>query len=452
MRHEEGSDPLSRSVRLPVSVVIPAYNGEAFVADAIRSVFAQTCLPCEIIVVDDASTDNTIGCVRTMAARAPIRVRWICLAQNSGGPARPINVGVQAAQAPLIAVLDQDDVFLPQRIASQAAVLTAHPDIAFVFGCFDPIRTVQGASGRLRPNRAPGNPSDTAFLRPPSADETDGLIQRHARVGSVAALTASVPSSSRGKSQPQPASAKQQRWLRERMINLGGFACCDADVALRILLQHGNCVGGFPGFTFRRDDWGAVGGLDERLAAAADYDFLCRLCRGGRVAMVPAVHYLIRIHDGNLSRNRLRCYTDELETMTKFVSCAAWPGAANEVRRSIAAKLYQLAVLMAVSGSGAVARRLLAKSLLLDGLSPRALLRAADYPLKVFRRRRRAIQPPLPVVDRKRVVHVARRVSRLYEDRASRRRLRQAEADGRVRRRSLYRAFSTVACRSRSPA
>jgi glycosyltransferase involved in cell wall biosynthesis len=345
---------------LPVSVVIPTYNGERYIDEALCSVFAQTRLPGEIIVVDDASTDSTTRRIEEIATTAPVPVKLIRLAQNSGGPPRPMNVGIEAARSPLIAVLDQDDVFLPQKIENQAAVLSAHPEVAFVFGDIDV-------------KQEPNMPTAIAF--------------------------------------PE----KQWRHMRKHMVSKGDFVCCDGLRALRVFLKHGNCVGGFPAFTFRRADWQSVGGLDERLAAAADYDLLCRLCQRGQVARVPEVHYLYRFHKGNLSRSQILCQTDEIETRAKFADCGAWPTAAREVRQAISQNLYALAVLLRISGFGTVARRLLTTSLLLGGLRPHSLLRAVNYPSKVFRqRRRRAGHAQTSFDELARAVRSQKTVCRLY--------------------------------------
>jgi glycosyltransferase involved in cell wall biosynthesis len=362
--------------------VIPAYNGESFIADALRSVFAQTRLPQEVVVVDDASTDHTTRRVEQQAARAPVRVRLIRLTRNSGGPAFPMNVGIQAARSPVIAVLDQDDVFLPQKLACQSAVLTANLDVNFVFGRFELMKSE------------------------PSARPADRC--RNACQGGFLAT-----------------SERQQRPLHRQMTGPEKVLYCNADVALRVLLQRGNCVGGFPSFMFRRDDWRAIGGLDERLVAAADYDFLCRLCRGGRIAMFRDVHYRIRRHADNLSRNPILCCTDEMETLLKFDGCAAWPNAAGDVRQSVASHLYRLAVLLAGSGSAVLARQLLVQSLFVGRLHPRPVLRAVEYPLKVYRRRRRGRQPAVTSEDRDRVDCIMRRVTELFGGLEERRLLQQ---------------------------
>src|SRR5579863_5098759 len=120
------------------SVVIPCYNGAPFIAEAIRSLFAQTLLPVEILVVDDCSTDATCGVVESLIAESPVPLRLIRLEKNCGGPARPINVGIAAATGEYIAVLDQDDVFVPTRLETHGAALDAFPEVSVAFSwCAD---------------------------------------------------------------------------------------------------------------------------------------------------------------------------------------------------------------------------------------------------------------------------------------------------------------------------
>src|SRR4029078_13031600 len=98
----------SRS-RTGVSVVMATYNGEAFLADAVTSVWAQTVLPLELIIVDDCSRDATYDLANRLAKDSPIPMRLIRLPENSRGPARPMNVGVRETRADVVALLDQDD-------------------------------------------------------------------------------------------------------------------------------------------------------------------------------------------------------------------------------------------------------------------------------------------------------------------------------------------------------
>src|SRR5436309_2618216 len=104
------------SKRPSVSVIIPTYNGTAFVRGALESVWAQTMPPLEILVVDDASTDGTPSFVASLIAESPVPLRCLQLAQNSGGPARPMNLGIAQARGEFIAILDQDDIWLPHKL------------------------------------------------------------------------------------------------------------------------------------------------------------------------------------------------------------------------------------------------------------------------------------------------------------------------------------------------
>lgn len=110
-----------------VSVVIPAHDEEATIGRAVRSVQAQTSSVLEIIVVNDHSTDGTTQVVRELADQDP-RVRLLDADGIGSGHAR--NVGVAAARGELIAFLDADDVWYPDKVETQLPLLT--DDIAFV--------------------------------------------------------------------------------------------------------------------------------------------------------------------------------------------------------------------------------------------------------------------------------------------------------------------------------
>ena len=114
------------------SVIIPVCNGERFLAEALGSVFAQTLLPDEIIVVDDGSTDGTAALVARLAATAPAPVRY--LYQENRGPAAARNAGIQQAQGATLAFLDADDLWTPEKQQTQMALLTAPPWIDIVTG------------------------------------------------------------------------------------------------------------------------------------------------------------------------------------------------------------------------------------------------------------------------------------------------------------------------------
>ncbi len=111
-----------------VSVIIPAYNRDVLLADAIDSVLQQCHHPLEIIVVDDGSTDNTAA----VASRYGEAVRYVY--QPNAGPAAARNQGIRIAQGDVIGFLDSDDVWVPDTLSPQLAYLAEHPMVEAVIG------------------------------------------------------------------------------------------------------------------------------------------------------------------------------------------------------------------------------------------------------------------------------------------------------------------------------
>ncbi len=110
-----------------ISVVIPAFNAEAFIAEAIESVLAQTYTPIEMIVVDDGSSDGTSEIV----SRYP-QVRLI--RKENGGPAPARNRGFAESVGEAVTFLDSDDAMFPDKLEVQAAHLAENPQIGVVIG------------------------------------------------------------------------------------------------------------------------------------------------------------------------------------------------------------------------------------------------------------------------------------------------------------------------------
>lgn len=111
-----------------VSIVVPAYDGTAWLPATLDSLRTQTFGDWEAIVVDDCSTDGTCELV---SAWPDPRVRLLALERN-GGPVMARNRGVAAARGRYIAALDQDDLCRPERLARQVAYLDAHADCALL--------------------------------------------------------------------------------------------------------------------------------------------------------------------------------------------------------------------------------------------------------------------------------------------------------------------------------
>lgn len=117
-----------------VSIITPTYNTEAFISDTIDSVRAQSYANWELILVDDASLDNTVAIVRKYAA-ADDRIKIHVLNTNSGA-AIARNTAIEKASGDYIAFLDADDLWKPEKLAKQIAFMQ-EKDIAVSFSSYE---------------------------------------------------------------------------------------------------------------------------------------------------------------------------------------------------------------------------------------------------------------------------------------------------------------------------
>jgi Glycosyl transferase family 2 len=111
-------------MEMKISVVIPAYNAAPFLARCLESVFAQTLKPEEVIVVDDKSTDNTAALATELGAKVVRRA-------INGGLSAARNSGIQSASSEWIALLDADDVWLPEKLERQVAYI--RPEVVLIY-------------------------------------------------------------------------------------------------------------------------------------------------------------------------------------------------------------------------------------------------------------------------------------------------------------------------------
>jgi glycosyltransferase involved in cell wall biosynthesis len=135
-----------------VSVIIPAFNAEGFLAEAIESVLAQTYKPVETIVIDDGSADRT----------AEIAARYeeiVLLRQENRGAPAARNAAVAVSRGELLAFHDADDAMLPERLSVQVEHLQANPDA----GCVLASQELVFEDGAELPSWLPG--ADPLFDR-----------------------------------------------------------------------------------------------------------------------------------------------------------------------------------------------------------------------------------------------------------------------------------------------
>ena len=118
-----------------VSAIIIFLNGEEFLAEAIASVLAQSYQPIELLLVDDGSDDRASGMALEFVRRHPQTIRYLeHPSHENRGMSASRNLGVRHAQGMYVAFLDADEVWLPNKIEEQIAILVEHPEVALLYG------------------------------------------------------------------------------------------------------------------------------------------------------------------------------------------------------------------------------------------------------------------------------------------------------------------------------
>lgn len=110
-----------------ISCIVPVYNGERFLREALDSILAQTYRPLEIIAVDDGSTDGTAKVVEGYGSQ--IHYVW----QPNTGPPAARDLGVSKAEGEFVAFLDADDLWHPEKLVRQMARFQARPELGLCF-------------------------------------------------------------------------------------------------------------------------------------------------------------------------------------------------------------------------------------------------------------------------------------------------------------------------------
>ncbi len=216
-----------------LSVCVPTYNGEAYVAEALHSILHQTYAAFEVIVVDDGSTDSTLEIVRTVAD-TDARVRVYRNPDQRGIPGN-WNTCVGFARGQYVCVFHQDDVMLPDNLARKMAVFETDPTLSLVHSLVEP------------------------------------LVEAGAPAG-----------------------------LGDWMEKAEADFVADGLVYFRKLVLGGNCICA-PTVIVRREQLQAVGGFDDSLGYACDYETWMKLCVEGRVGFVHQALVRYRWHADNAS-------------------------------------------------------------------------------------------------------------------------------------------------------
>ena len=121
-------EQIAQSAKPPLlSVVMSVYNGETYLADAVDSILAQTFRDFEFIIIDDGSSDGSLGILQDYAARDP-RIRIV--EQENTGLTIALCRGVEMSRGTYVARMDADDISLPNRFEKQIALLEMRPDLS----------------------------------------------------------------------------------------------------------------------------------------------------------------------------------------------------------------------------------------------------------------------------------------------------------------------------------
>jgi len=219
-----------------VSVVVPAYNCASHIGETLESVYGQTYRHWEVIVVDDGSTDET----RTALVPHMGKIRYV--RQGNRGTAAARNAGVRQARGELIAFLDDDDIWLPDKLELQVQVMEGSPECGLVFTdgktfTADGIRQESVISTRL-----------------------DGWIDAH-RVERAQVA---------------------KGWLGRHLLFWSDIVSASSVMV-------------------RRECFDQAGGFDEGIAIADDYDLWLKIALAHPVALVQHCLYMWRWHDESQS-------------------------------------------------------------------------------------------------------------------------------------------------------
>ncbi len=117
-----------------ISVILPVYNGEKYLAEAIDSVVAQTFSDWELVIVNDGSTDDS---QRVIDRYAKTHSRLRTFYQDNSGQSSARNFGVQQSTADYVAFIDQDDRYWPTKLQKTISLLDRRPDYGMVYSDFD---------------------------------------------------------------------------------------------------------------------------------------------------------------------------------------------------------------------------------------------------------------------------------------------------------------------------
>jgi glycosyltransferase involved in cell wall biosynthesis len=164
-----------------ISVILPVYNGESYLAEAIESVLEQTIPPSEVLLIDDGSTDRSAEIAESYAPRVTT------IRQTNGGQPAAHNRGIRRSSGEFIAFQDADDVWEPRRLELELDAFRADPSLDMVFGAVQQFRSPELPAEVARKIICPSEPSQgraaAAMLLRRASFERVGEFNEQQRIG-----------------------------------------------------------------------------------------------------------------------------------------------------------------------------------------------------------------------------------------------------------------------------
>ena len=120
---------------VPVSIILPVYNARVHLAACIMSIAEQTVLPTEIICINDGSTDNSFKIIQELQTMFPEGTVKIHTNVQNIGLTKTLNIGLAIAKNALVARIDSDDIWLPEKLEMQMQYMEKHPECGII-GCW----------------------------------------------------------------------------------------------------------------------------------------------------------------------------------------------------------------------------------------------------------------------------------------------------------------------------
>ena len=241
-----------------ISVIIPAYNAEEFIAETLDSVLIQNYRPIEVIIINDGSTDRTAEIIKDYQLIKNSKfynsdeINLVYIFQENAGQSKARNAGIRAAKGKYIAFLDADDLWTPIKLERQMKYLESNSEISLVFGDM----MIFDKEGIL---------VDSAFKKYgyPECDKNGRVLNAF------------------------------ENLLDQNFISVG-----------TVLLKK-NCLE-------------VSGYFDESIRYAEDYDLWLRITLKFGIGCIPEIFRLKRMHDFNLSNNKVNFYYSRIYILNKL--------------------------------------------------------------------------------------------------------------------------------------